>query len=131
MSELESYFLVGRFEGENRIFLQSLNVDVVPEELSDEDVLVFRYLCAKAGTVPCCTIRTRREQDGELVHYCSFFKEPASEDDTLAKSNALLRIVAQEKNPLDPEGEAQAIAADAQILAELNADATGEGEHEL
>src|ERR1039458_754464 len=64
MSELVSYHLVGRFVGENKIFLQPLLIGVAPEILNEGDVAVFRHICRKAGTVAVCTIRSRRDQIG-------------------------------------------------------------------
>lgn len=119
MSDLVSYFLVGRCEGKDATWIQSLNVDAVPEELGAGDVAVLKYLCRKAGCVPCCTIRGRRDPEGNIEYWHGYFtnSDTPSPEDELAKSEALLRIATN-----FDENAARRIADDAAVLTELGGD---------
>jgi hypothetical protein len=93
MSELVSYFLVGRFENDpTRLFCQRLKEDVVPEELSLEDIAALIRICHRANALPVCTIRSRFDENNDIEHFHSYFSDPPTAEDERIRLNALLWI---------------------------------------
>ena len=117
--EIVSYHLVGRFEDSDSVWIAPLNANLVPEKLSTEDIEALKSVCHRAGAIPVCTLRGRRDLDGNLEYWHGWFSEPPSSEDNIARMNALLRIVAQDRNSQNPAQELERLSEDVKVLEEL------------